>query len=303
MTGANSGIGLETTRQLAEMGATVIMGCRSPARANAALDDVNHSLPKNGRGKAVVLTESLDLSSVASVISFANSVKQQYGELHGIVLNAGMIPGSKYVVSVDGVENTFASNHLGHFLLVKLLLNHIARVGTPEDPARIVVLSSSLHKIAKSADACKPPTEATYSSFSAYAQTKLANLLFMNVLIRKIAETPELAGRITVNAVHPGNPFTSVTGNMSKALQILEAMFKPFLYLYRETCTAGAFCSVFATISPTLVGKNGLYLVDCADAYRSPEAYNMANSEKLWENSETILREVLAAKNLSLSTN
>lgn len=275
VTGANSGIGLETSRRLALDGAHVIMGCRSKARAQSAYDDIVKSLPSNCKERVEILDTPLDLGSMKSVKKYCDAIKAKGIPLNGIICNAGMIP-SKFELTVDGIESGFASNHLGHFLLCQELLPLLAYSAELDknDQSRIVILSSSLHKLASAKQSAVVATEAEFSGFPVYSRCKLANLLFMHGLIKFINTDAALTLRVTVNAVHPGNPCTNFTSNLNSFLRFGEAITMPLMYLVRETCYAGAFCSVFAATSPTLFNKNGLYLSDSAPATPNKESYN-----------------------------
>lgn len=275
VTGANSGIGLETCRRLAQNGATVIMGCRSKQRASAAFDDVTKSIPSSSKGRVMLLDASLDLCSMKSVSQYCDAFLQLNLPLNGLICNAGMIP-SSFELSPDGLESGFAANHLGHFVMCQKLLPLLAQSSQPDkkDLSRVVILSSSLHKLARAKDASRVATKDEFSSFPVYSRCKLANLLFMHGLIDNIASSSDLKGRVTVNALHPGNPCTNFTSNLNSFLRWGEALTLPLMYLVRETCYAGAFCSVFAATSPSLHNKNGLYLVDSTSYSPSNESFD-----------------------------
>jgi WW domain-containing oxidoreductase len=335
VTGANTGIGLETARQLALHGAHVVLGCRSLGKAREAAADITASIKRAavdtltgaaaadaiaaGPGSVTVLPASLDLSLLSSVRTWVEAFRQSGAPLHGIVCNAGLIT-SGYQLTDEGVESSFAANHLGHHLLVRLLLPALAETAAAgvraradgsgrfvtapgpvpaagatsaaaavvRDTGRVVIVSSSLHKNASAAAAAVQPTAADYSPFATYARCKLANLLFARKLQQFVAASTELRGLVSVYTLHPGNPVTNFTSNLAGPLRFLEAAFLPLMYLWRETPHAGAFTSVYAATAPGAPALAGLYLIDSAPAPRSPEAENQAAADALWRHSEEL---------------
>ena len=190
VTGANSGIGLSTARELARAGAAVVMACRDPERGAAAADHVRSEVPQ-----ATVDLQQLDLASLASIEQFAKRVQSAYDGVDLLVNNAGVmaIPRS---TTVDGFETQFGTNHLGHFALTGQLLDLIR----DRDGSRIVTVSSNGHKAGwiRFDDLMG---ERRYSKWLAYTQSKLANLLFMFELQRRL----ERIGARTISvAAHPG---------------------------------------------------------------------------------------------------
>ncbi|KAJ1411119.1 hypothetical protein B484DRAFT_336142, partial [Ochromonadaceae sp. CCMP2298] len=191
VTGANTGIGFETTKALVAMGATVVMACRSPGRAKDAralllqtrvtdvtggVTDVTGSVTGViAASKLIVLP--LDLCDFASVRAFADSFTALRLPLHGLINNAGLMM-SERSVTAAGLETVFTANHLSHFLLTNLLLPHLQK-------GRVVTLSSSIHRLASRFDFDDVMSEQGFELFRNYAQSKLANILFTKELSRR----------------------------------------------------------------------------------------------------------------------
>lgn len=190
VTGANSGIGFETAKALAEKGAEVVLACRNLDKAKLAEKEIRSMVRK-----AKVNVIHLDLADLASVRKFAETFKSKYQSLELLINNAGiMIP--PFTKTAEGFEVQFGANHLGHFALTGLLLDVI--LTTPK--ARIVNVSSSAHRMG-TIDFDNLNAEKGYNAPSAYAQSKLANLLFTLELNRRLTE---IGSEVIATAAHPG---------------------------------------------------------------------------------------------------
>ena len=191
VTGANSGIGLETARELARKGAHVVLACRSQTRANEALSDIRSGLPE-----AKLEFLALDLADLDQVRVFAATVHERFDRLDLLINNAGVMipPASK---TKQGYELQFGVNHIGHFALTGTLLDLLIAT----DGARIVNVSSSAHRFGRMNFDDLDFDARGYNASAAYGQSKLANLLFTSELTRKIAA---VEGRVLVAAAHPG---------------------------------------------------------------------------------------------------
>lgn len=192
VTGANSGIGYETARALARKGASVVMACRNLEKANAAASEITL-----GNQDAKLDIIQLDLADLDSVRSFADTFKSRYGQLDLLVNNAGvMVP--PFTRTADGFELQFGANHLGHFALTGLLLELLLE--TPQ--SRIINVSSGAHRMGSGTiDFDNLNAEKGYSAAGAYAQSKLANLLFTLELNRRLEE---LGSDVIATSAHPG---------------------------------------------------------------------------------------------------
>ena len=247
-----AGIGKETVRQLATLGATVILACRSESRANEAMDDVRASLPKSNAKRADLRFLPLDLSDLSSVRRAAELFRAMNLPLDVLILNAGVMMGDKRMTK-DGYELMMQANHLGHFLLTTLLLE-----SQKEDhKCRVITLSSSTYCLAKNGldfNDLFCESSRKYTLFSQYAQTKLANILFAK----------ELARRHNVQswAVHPGLVRTDVVRNMPWYLYYPNIIFAVAIAALQKQPKQGAYTTVWcaATDSPP---PNGTYLVNC----------------------------------------
>lgn len=191
VTGANSGIGYETARALAEKGAEVIMACRSNERGQKAFNQIKAKNPS-----ANVKLMQLDLSSLDSVRQFASKFREQYNHLDLLINNAGVMAIPQRQETADGFEMQFGTNHLGHFALTGLLIDMI--LNTPN--ARVVTVSSGVHYFGRIHFA-DLNAEKSYKPQAAYAQSKLANLLFTYELQRRFEKAGAKALAV---AAHPG---------------------------------------------------------------------------------------------------
>jgi NAD(P)-dependent dehydrogenase (short-subunit alcohol dehydrogenase family) len=199
VTGANSGIGYETTRVLADHGAHVIMACRDRVKAARARDKLESQLD---RSSLEVL--DLDLSDLDSVRAVAGRVVTKHARLDLLINNAGVM-GTPYRQTADGFELQMATNHLGHFTLTGLLLDRLVTT----ERSRIVTVSSHMHRLGR----IRPDNDATTkarNSWIQYSTTKLANLLFVAELSRRL----EAGGfRTMALAAHPGWTRSNLAGS------------------------------------------------------------------------------------------
>ncbi|CAG0887091.1 unnamed protein product [Cyprideis torosa] len=181
VTGANTGIGLETSLDLARRGGRIIMACRNLDRANKAAEVIREKVPD-----ADLNLMKLDTSSLESVRQFAAEFSNQENRLDILILNAGIRAPLKRTITDDGLELTMATNHYGHFLLTMLLLDLIIR----SQPSRIVIVSSSGHLFGKiDLQDTTYENKGHYKTFLAYCDSKLANVLFAKALAKKLSGT------------------------------------------------------------------------------------------------------------------
>ncbi|MGB1089026.1 MAG: SDR family NAD(P)-dependent oxidoreductase, partial [Alphaproteobacteria bacterium] len=199
ITGANSGLGLETTKMLARKGARVIMACRNEQKATDAASQVRDAAPN-----AALDIRQVDLSDLASVEAFANGVLAEENKIDLIINNAGVFA-SRRSETAQGHELQFGTNHLGHFALNAKLLPLVEAA----DGGRIVVLGSMSHSMVKSYDTSDVDWQARpYDSMQAYAQSKLANMLYLLELNKRL----QAAGsKVKAVMAHPGYSATNIT--------------------------------------------------------------------------------------------
>ncbi|MEO1260797.1 MAG: oxidoreductase [Bacteroidota bacterium] len=237
VTGANNGIGFETTLAMAKYGFKVIMACRNLTKAEKAKSDILAQFPE-----ADLDIIQLDLSDLDSVKVFAENFKYNYAQLDVLINNAGVLiySGKK---NKAGVELQFATNHLGHFLLTNLLLEQI-----PDHPAsRIVALSSIAHKAAK-IHFNDLNCENTDDADAAYGQSKLANLMFADELNRRLKKS---GSKIIALAVHPGGSDSGLFDEMSRIKYYTFKLLSPFIL---NSPASAAKPSLFAALSTEVQG-------------------------------------------------
>jgi retinol dehydrogenase-12 len=267
VTGASSGIGKETARQLARRGATVVMICRDRERGLAAQAEVGREASCPPR---LLLA---DLLSFAEIRRVATEVRALFPALHVLVNNAGAIFGHREL-TVDGQERTFALNHLAYFLLTGELLDALRRGA----PARVVNVASAAHRVG-SIHFADLSLARCYTPFRAYSQSKLANILFTRELARRL----EGSG-VTANCLHPGTIATNFGQSGSRPFALLVRLARPFL----PGPVRGAETSVHLAASPEGARVTGQYFVRCRVATPSRRARDPELARRLWEVSEEI---------------
>jgi len=264
ITGATSGIGKATAMGLANMGASVVMVGRDRGRGEAALAEI-----KEGSANASVDLMLTDLSSQEDIRRLADEFKDAYPRLDVLVNNAGVIR-SKRVTSADGIEMTFAVNHLAYFLLTNLLLDLLKASA----PSRIVNVSSAEQRNG-TIDFDDLQAEKGYKTAKAYGQSKLANVLFTYELARRLEGTG-----VTVNCLHPGagvrtNLGSGVSGVFGFTVRALTPLMK--------SPEKGAETSIYLASSPEVEGLSGGYFVKKAEARSSDVSHDERIARRLWE--------------------
>jgi NAD(P)-dependent dehydrogenase (short-subunit alcohol dehydrogenase family) len=291
VTGAASGIGVETARALAAAGAAVTLAVRNVGKGEGVAAELRQSAPG-----AVVGVEALDLGDLASVRAFTMRFLASKTPLHILVNNAGVMA-CPLVRTAEGYESQFATNHLGHFLLAAGLAPAL-RAGAP---SRVVSLSSTGHRLSPIHFDDVNFTTRPYDKWRAYGQSKTANALFALELERRGA-----AAGVSANAVHPGGIMTGLQQHLTteemNALGWLDADGKPRMGF--KTPAQGAATSVWAAIAPELAGHGGRYLEDCNEAEPAQPGIAFAGvhahardpraAARLWEVSEEMVRTAFA---------
>ncbi|XP_024516233.1 short-chain dehydrogenase TIC 32, chloroplastic [Selaginella moellendorffii] len=276
ITGSTSGIGFETARVLAKHGAHVVVPARKVKDSEGVRSRILKEFPD-----ATVSVGELDLSSLASVRKFVSEFKALELPLNMIINNAGISSG-KFVLSPEGLELDFATNHMGHFLLVELLLDDVIKTSSETGiEGRIVIVSSEAHKFApKQIVYEKLNDKDSFSWTGAYGRSKLANIWHAKELARRLQERNV---NVTANALHPGAIDTNLGRDFNKILvSTVFFLGKPFL----KTVPQGAATTVYAAIHPSMRGVTGKYLCDCNEAECSATANDMKMAAELWEFSE-----------------
>jgi retinol dehydrogenase 12 len=240
VTGANSGIGKVTARELARRGASVLIACRSLDKARAVADEINVEV-----GGPRVDTVVLDLSDLDSVRRCARDILARDTPIHGLINNAGITAGvrGEKATTKQGFEPTFGTNHLGHYLLTRLLLDRIEQ--TPG--ARIVNVASNSHYFAKRIDWERLRSTPSFTGLREYAVSKLANVLFTKELARRLD-----GSGITVYALDPGQVATNIWTR-------IPAPFRRLVTASFLTPEQGAFSTLHTATSPDVATQSGLY--------------------------------------------
>lgn len=261
VTGVNSGIGFETARVLALRGARVIGTARDLERARQAC----------ARIPGDVVPLACELTSQADVRACAGRVRTEQETLDIVVANAGIMALPR-LETVAGVEKQFATNHLGHFLLIHELLPCLGRIR----PARVVMVSSAAHlqAPANGIDFGNLDGSKGYSGWRAYGQSKLANVLFANELARRLP-----AGS-TANSLHPGIIRTNLGRHMQGPLPLLMGLF---MWPFMVGVERGAATSCYLAAHPEVQGISGQYFADCRPATASRLAHDSELARRLWE--------------------
>ena len=269
VTGANSGIGKFAPRGLARMGASVIMVARSRERGEKALKELQTATASNS-----VRLMLCDLSSQVSIREFAAAFESENDRLDVLLNNAGSNYFKRHE-SVDGLELTFALNHMGYFVMTNLLLNIIKASA----PARIVNVSSDEHRVDRIAfDDLQ--REQDYGT-NVYAETKLMNVLFTYELARRLEGTG-----VTVNTMHPGFSRTNF-GRRDNGF--LGKFFVPVASLFGRSPERGAETATYLASSPEVDGVTGKYFVDKQAVPSVDLSYDEAVQARMWEASEAAL--------------
>jgi len=275
VTGGNTGIGKATAEELCRRGARVVISARDAAKGESAVASI--------RGRvsgADVEWRELDLARRASIRSFAAGVLEDFGALHVVVHNAGLVLSERREVE-GGVEATFGINHLGPFLLHSLLEERLRESA----PARVVVVSSRAHwRVPGGLDFDDLQSERSYGVGRAYGASKLANILFTRELARRL----EGSG-VTANCLHPGVVATDFGGDGDTS-GLWRVFFRYFRWLLL-TPERGARTSVHLAAAPELEGVSGAYFAGCREVRTSAAGRDPEAARRLWAVSEELLAE------------
>ncbi|KAI7728704.1 hypothetical protein M8C21_019075 [Ambrosia artemisiifolia] len=283
ITGGASGIGLETARVLALRGAHVIIAARNMEAAN----DAKQNIIKNNQNAKVDILQ-LDLSCLKSVKAFADNFLALNIPLNILINNAGIMF-CPYQLSQDGVEMQFATNHLGHFYLTKLLLDKMKSTASATGiEGRIVNVSSvaHLHTYKEGIKFDTINDKDSYSEKLAYGQSKLANLLHANELSRLLKEE---GANVTVNSVHPGLIMTNLMKHSIKLMRIMNLL----TYVLWKNVPQGAATTCYVAVHPNMKGVSGNYYLDCNEWPASDFARDPKMAKKLWDYSNHLLQSVI----------
>jgi NAD(P)-dependent dehydrogenase (short-subunit alcohol dehydrogenase family) len=273
VTGANSGLGLETARELARARCAVVLACRSAERGRAALENIRRDVPDGD-----VTLGSLDLADLGSVRAFA----AEHGSALDLLVNNAGVMALPRRTTADGFEMQFGTNHLGHFALTGLLLPALL-----ERPgARVVTVTSPLHWAGR-LDFADLDGERHYRPYSAYCQSKLANLVFAKELHRRAG------GRLLSVAAHPGYAATNLqqAGPRMRGSRTRMAMYGIGNTVFAQSAAAGAWPLLYAATAPDVrggdcYGPRGQLRGAPHRVMTLPRAASGSLGRRLWEISE-----------------
>jgi len=271
VTGATSGIGEVAARELAGKGARVVLVGRSAAKCEAT-----SAMIRRATGNPAIDCLVADLSSQAEVRRLADEVKARYPRLDVLINNAGAMFAPRRE-GVDGIEMTWALNHLGYFLLTDLLLDTLKASA----PSRVVSVASDAHRMVSGIDFDDVEGKKSYRPLKSYSQSKLANILFARELARRL----EGSG-VTANCLHPGFVATNFTTGKGLTFRIFQAMAKVFAISPEQ----GAKTTIYLASSPAVEGVTGGYFAKSRPAKPTAAGRDDEAARRLWALSEGMTR-------------
>lgn len=285
VTGANTGLGLETAKALAAHGAHVVLAVRNTEKGKAAADAITAA-----HSNADITLQSLDLSSLESIRRASDELKSRYDKIDLLINNAGVMWTEKSTTA-DGFELQFGTNHLGHYAFTGLLLDHLL----PVEGSRVVTVSSIGHRIRAAIHFDDLQWERNYNRVAAYGQSKLANLLFTYELQRRLAGTNTAA-----LAAHPGGSNTELARNSPLWVR---AVFDAVAPLLVQGADMGALPTLRAATDPAALGGQ-YYGPDGFMEQRgnpkvvasSEQSYDLDLQRRLWSVSEELTDVIFPVK-------
>ncbi|MFJ9018867.1 oxidoreductase [Streptomyces sp. NPDC102259] len=284
VTGANSGLGYVTARELARKGARVVLACRSETRGREAVRRLRDEVPG-----AEAELRRLDLGDLASVLEFADALP--YDRLDLLVNNAGVMA-MPYGTTADGFETQFGVNHLGHFALTGLLLPALLATRGRSPEARIVTVSSMAHLLGN-IDPDDLNSERRYRRWIAYGRTKTANLLFTHELARRLTAA---GAEAVAAAAHPGYAATNLqtAGPRAEGRPVAERLMALGNRIFAQPAEAGALPALYAATAPgvrpdSFTGPSlAMWRGAPAPSRRAPWTLDDRAGERLWAASEQL---------------
>ena len=278
VTGGTAGIGRATALGLARLGAHLAITGRDRARAEDAAREIH------GAADGQVDVFVADLSSQSEVRRLADEILQRLARIDVLVNNVGGYWNTRHI-TVDGLERTFALNHLAAFLLTGLLLDRLKQSA----PARVVTVSSHVQAMGQ-INFDDLQGERSYSAARAYNQSKLANVLFTYELARRLKRTS-----VTANALHPGVVRTSFG---AEDPGLVQRLFTPFMGLFLKSPTRGAATSIHLASAPDFEQVTGRYFVNSKPKRSSERSYDEATAARLWRVSADLVGLIAAGRTI-----
>ena len=270
VTGASRGIGFYTAQALARKGAHVVLIGHHHGRGQEAVDKIHQADPE-----ASATFFYTDLMDQAQIRELNRTFRERYDRLDVLVNNAGAFF-LRRGESPDGIERTFALNHLNYFLVTNLLLDLIKESA----PARIVNVSSESHRGNRMHFDDLEFERRPYWGLNAYGESKLANLLFTYELDRRLGQDD-----VTVNALHPG----FVNTHIGKQYPLLRPIMNILHALFAKSPEEGAETVIYLASSPDVAGVSGKYFIDKEPVRSSSASYETGDARRLWEVSESMI--------------
>ena len=288
VTGASSGLGVETARVLLAAGAEVLLVARDPMKLQAVVADLRQQQPG-----AQLHTQVVDLADLDSVRAAAGEILQHHPRIHLLINNAGVMA-CPLARTAQGLEMQFGTNHMGHFLFTCLLAPALLAAA----PGRVVNLSSGGHKFANFNFDDPAYFDRDYDKWQAYGESKTANILFTVALDKRLRKRG-----VRAFALHPGVILTNLGRHLQQAdLEWLNARTPPGEELVFKSVEQGAATTVWAATSAELEGQGGIYLENCqiarpavpgGDGGIDSYALDAAAAERLWSLSEELAEQSL----------
>ncbi len=270
ITGATSGIGRATARAVAAAGAELFVVCRNAAKGEALLDELKR---ETGNDRLQLLVG--DLASQAELRAVAQAFLATGKPLHLLINNAGVVNMERRL-TVDGIEETFAVNHLAYFLLTELLLDRLKASA----PARIVSVASGAHAFCKGVNFNDLGFAKDYKTFTVYGHSKLCNILWTRELARRLAGTG-----VTANCLHPGAVRTGLGTQNGLLGKLTSKLLGPFF----RSPEKGAATSIYLATSDAVEGVSGDYFANCKAINPKPWGRDDIAARKLWAVSEQLV--------------
>nr|WKN38120.1 SDR family oxidoreductase [Tunicatimonas sp. TK19036] len=272
ITGANSGVGKVTARELAKQGAHVVMVCRNQEKAERAKEDI---LRVCGHDRVDIVLA--DLASVQQIREAAHHINEHYPKIDVLNNNAGLIMGDRRQTTEDGFEMTFGVNHLAPFLLTHLLLDKVIASGR----GNIINVSSEAHRLASFDLNDLQYERRWYLGLKAYNLSKLCNILFTRELSKRLSGT-----NVVTNALHPGAIASNFGKGVPGVFGIAMTLSRPFMIGEEK----GAQTSIYLATSEEGYTATGKYFKNKKAVQPSKDAMNDYNARRLWEISEELLQ-------------
>jgi NAD(P)-dependent dehydrogenase (short-subunit alcohol dehydrogenase family) len=268
VTGANSGIGFETSKALAQKGAFLIMVCRNEEKAQAAKEEIIRET--NNHGIEIVLC---DFSIQSEIRAAAEEIKSKYDQVDVLINNHGFLASGRRE-TVDGLEETFAVNHIGYFMFTNLLLDHLKAA----DNARIINVASEAHRVGEF-DPDNLQLNEGFKPFKAYGNSKLFNILFTKALAERLTDT-----NVTANCLHPGVVGSNFGQSGNWLMRLAYTVGKPFMISSQK----GAETPIYLATSDEVTDVNGAYFKNKKVSTPTKTARNKEAAKKLWDMSEKL---------------